>query len=114
MSTRDKKRYSALHAIGCIICHIQGFEWTQAEIHHLVDNGYRKLSGGNQATIPLCAWHHRGEPVMDQTIRYMVASRGPSMALESKFFAATFGTQRELLARVNDMISQGKRGIANG
>ena len=108
MSTRDKKRYYALHAIGCVICKIQGFEWTAAEIHHLVDKGYRKLSGGNQATIPLCPWHHRGEP-MDHTTRYMVATRGPSMALESKFFAATFGTQRELLARVNDMISCGKQ-----
>src|ERR1017187_653227 len=56
--SRDLKRYEALRAIGCIACSINGFSAGNAEIHHLVDKGYRKHSGGNQATIPLCPWHH--------------------------------------------------------
>jgi hypothetical protein len=37
---------------------------------------------------------------------------GPSMALESKEFARIYGSQRELLGKVNEMLRVGKRGIA--
>ena len=46
---------------------------------------------------------------MDSTVRYMTATRGPSMALAAKHFAIEFGSQRELLARVNELLSSGKR-----
>lgn len=103
--TRDEKRYAALRQLGCIACSINGFYAGHAESHHLVDKGYRKHSGGNQATIPLCAWHHRGEPWMDFPVSYMRERFGPSMKLESKAFREEFGSQRDLLAKVNEMIS---------
>jgi hypothetical protein len=99
------KRYEALREMGCIACSINGYSAGIAEMHHLVDKGYRKHSGGNQATIPLCAWHHRGEPWMDFPVSYMRERFGPSMALESKTFSVEFGTQRELLAKVNELIN---------
>lgn len=106
--SRDVKRYEALRELGCIACHLDG-GFKVPEIHHLVDKGYRKHSGGNQATIPLCAWHHRGEPEMDKTVTQMRMMRGPSMTLERREFDKVYGSQRELLARVNELLSSGKR-----
>jgi hypothetical protein len=105
--SRDAKRYQALRAIGCIACRQESPSigtLLPAEVHHLVDKGYRKHSGGNQATIPLCHWHHRGEPIIDHSVTWMRSMFGPSMRLESREFAKTYGTQRELLARVNAML----------
>lgn len=105
MTTKaDKKRYDALHDLGCIACHIDGYMGVPADMHHLVDKGYRKHSGGNQSTLPLCKWHHQGEPIMDFTIGYMHAVRGPSMFHHGKEFARHYGTQRQLLAKVNELI----------
>lgn len=107
VGSRDLKRYNALREMGCIACqHERGLVGVlPAEVHHLVDKGYRKHSGGNQATIPLCHWHHRGEPIMDHSVTWMRGMFGPSMRLESREFAKVYGTQRELLARVNDLLS---------
>lgn len=107
--SRDSKRYEALRELGCIVCPT-GMSGGKVEIHHLVDRGYRKHSGGNQATIPLCAWHHRAEPLVNLGSRHMRERFGPSMFLESKEFARVYGSQRELLAKVNEMLSDGKRG----
>lgn len=105
IGSRDKKRFDALREIGCIACYIQrSGHGGRVTIHHLVDNGYRKHSGGHQATIPLCTWHHQGEPMIDSTVRLMSELYGPSMALEKKHFDAKYGSQRELLARVNEML----------
>jgi hypothetical protein len=109
--TRDEKRYAALRQIGCIACVLKGYTFPcgHPEIHHLVDKGYRKHSGGNQATIPLGPWHHRGEPRIDYTATEMRAIWGPSMFAESKEFARLYGSQRDLLAKVNELLaSSGK------
>jgi hypothetical protein len=103
----NAKRRQILIEHGCIACVINGFFAGPAEVHHIVDKGYRRLSGGDEATLPLCAWHHRGEPWIDFPVSYMRERFGPSMKLESKAFTEEFGTQRKLLAKVNDTI--GKR-----
>jgi hypothetical protein len=103
-SKSDLKRYDALHDLGCIACHLDGYRGVPAEMHHLVDKGYRKHSGGNNATLPLCEWHHRGQPPMDFTVAYMHSTRGPSMHWHGKEFTQRYGTQRELLAKVNEAI----------
>lgn len=105
-SKADQRRYDKLHEIGCIACRIakNPTPCGVLEIHHLVDNGYRALSGGNQATLPLARWHHRGVPLDDTTNKSMREIYGPSMFHESKRFRATYGSQRELLAMVNALI----------
>ena len=108
-NSRTDRRFAALRELGCVACSINGFSTgMKVEIHHLVDKGTRRLSGGNEATIGLCSFHHRGEPWIDFPVSYMRERFGPSMALEAKAFAQEFGTQRELLARVNEMLSEGK------
>lgn len=106
--SRDLKRYNALIGFGCIACVIGRYkgEGGRIEIHHLVDKGYRKHSGGNQATIPLCEWHHQGTPFIDRTVTWMRGMFGPSMRLESREFAKTYGSQRALLAKVNELLNE--------
>ena len=106
--SRDEKRYAALREIGCIACRLKGYSIPcgMPEMHHLVDKGYRKHSGGNQATIPLGKWHHRGEVLIDYTATEMRQIWGPSMFHESKEFARLYGSQRDLLAKVNEMLRE--------
>ncbi len=107
MSTKaDQLRFERLRELGCIACRIalRLAPCGQTEIHHLVDKGNRKSSGGHLATIPLGRWHHQGIPFIDRTVGFMRSHYGPSMRLQKREFTAAYGTQRELLARVNTAI----------
>jgi hypothetical protein len=106
LTKADELRYEQIHAMPCIACRIAKHvvQCGRTEAHHLVDKGYRRLSGGNQATLPLGGWHHRGEPPKGHTVKSATAKWGPSLFHESKRFHATYGSQRQLLARVNEEI----------
>jgi hypothetical protein len=99
-SKSDQRRYDALHRYGCVACRIDG-RFSQGDIHHLVDKGTRKLSGGNKSTILLCLWHHRGRPPEGYQIEKATESFGPSLKHQSKAFRERYGSQRELLDKVN-------------
>lgn len=108
MNATDRKRLSDIHDMPCIACkledtirrrHIQQPNRTTA--HHLVDKGYRELSGGHQSTLPLCEWHHLGYRHTDYDNLDMAAKWGPSMMHQKKKFISRYGTERSLLAMVN-------------
>ena len=87
----DKKRYRQLAELGCICCRKLGYQ-NAGEIHHLVE-GYRL---GNEFTICLCSWHHRGQPIT--TYKGVTAIvLGPNLRDNKKAFIKLFGTERELL-----------------
>lgn len=102
-SKSDQRRYDRLHRIGCIACKRDG-RFSQIDVHHLVDRGTRKHSGGNKATLPLCPFHHRGEPADGYSTEWMTCMYGPSLALNKRAFIARYGTERELLAEVDALI----------
>jgi Recombination enhancement, RecA-dependent nuclease len=57
MSTKaQKKLFSSLADLGCILCWHKGWEGTLAEIHHIRRGGKRDTA----PVIPLCPEHHRG------------------------------------------------------
>ena len=98
-------RIEALADMKCIACFIEGCaQPNRTEVHHLVDKGYRKHSGGHDATLPLCGWHHRGVPIEGVSAQDMIFYCGPSMALNKRRFEEFYGTQRELLERVNGLL----------
>lgn len=99
MTKADRERMAKLKDMPCVCCGRRG-----VDVHHLVDKGYRRLSGGHQATIPLCAWHHRGEPVGMWTVTETAARLGPSLALNKKQFNLRYGGERALLDRVNQWL----------
>lgn len=93
-----------LQDIGCICCLKEGFNDVPVDVHHIVDKGYRKHSGGDYATLPLCPWHHRGIPPSGFSEDTAVFAAGPSLALHKRRFKQTYGTERELLAEVERRI----------
>jgi hypothetical protein len=103
-SKADLKRYDALQRYGCVACRIDGCH-SLGDIHHIVDKGYRKHSGGNQSTFVLCQYHHRGVLPPGHTVASACLAFGPSLRHQSKLFHKIYGTQRELLAKVNAAIA---------
>jgi hypothetical protein len=100
-------RLDIIHRLPCLACVQEGqSQPNRTEAHHLVDKGYREHSGGDEATIPLCGWHHRGEPKKSHSKTEMGFIYGPSLATSKSFFVKRYGTERELLARVNDTIGK--------
>ena len=100
MTKADKKRLDRLSQMGCVCC-----ARYPVEIHHCVFNGYRRLSGGHQSTIPLDSWCHRGVPPDGFSVANAEFIIGPSLALNKKAFIAKYGTERELLEKVNHALN---------
>ena len=104
----QQARFDALKELGCICCwNFHGIK-TGAEIHHIVDKGYRKHSGGHDATLPLCPWHHRGITPGSVNPSHMEFMWGPSLARSKRWFIREFGTERQLLETVNAMLERQK------
>lgn len=101
MNKAERQRMDRIHRMGCIACGRR-----PVDAHHLVDKGYRKHSGGHGATIPLCAWCHRGEPIIGVSVKYMTLCIGPSLAVNKRAFVAKYGTERELIAKVDAMLGK--------
>lgn len=112
----EQDRLDALHDMPCIACEIeadiarQRGEIVQAqpsrtEAHHIVDKGTREYSGGHMATLPLCGWHHRGEPVYPLGKREMFKLHGPSFPDRKKSFRANYGSERDLLAIIDQRLA---------
>lgn len=59
---------------------------------------------GDEYTIPLSSWHHRGVLLPGHTASSMRLLYGPSLALHSKAFRQRYGRDDELLDKVNDLI----------
>ena len=98
----DQKRFDRLKEIGCIACRAWGFH-SHADIHHLLSGNRRR---GHAETIPLCRWHHVGVSDQQRDAKRMAIILGPSLARESKRFHERFGTDDELLAKVNELIAE--------
>lgn len=100
-------RLDAVSAMCCVCCQMERAQqpWP-TEVDHLVDKGTRKHSGGHDATIPLCAWHHRGLCLDGVSAETMHARYGPSFALRGRLAATWYGTKRELLEFVNALLAK--------
>lgn len=108
-------RMEIIHDMPCECCEMEA-EWARdrgtpvlgqpnrTEAHHVVEQSYRKHQGGDEASIPLCGWHHRGEPLMSMTVKEMKFCHGPSLRLHKREFVALYGRERVLLIRVNRKI----------
>jgi hypothetical protein len=100
-------RFRRLKEMGCIASWLDGRMNVPAEIHHLNLGGKAgQARRGDEYTIPLSTWHHRGEPLPGYTATQMYERFGPSLARHSREFRMHYGTDDELLERVNDLIRQ--------
>jgi hypothetical protein len=97
-------RWQQLQEIGCLACRKMGFFAQPSDCHHLLSGHKRR---GDEFTIPLCPWHHRG--VWNdrfQNQKMAGALLGPSLAHESKRFREMFGSDEELLFEANRLIAE--------
>lgn len=104
----DKARLQAIHELPCVACLAAKppFSGGRVEAHHLVGKGYRKHSGGHQATIPLCAWHHRGVPPRtDLRPSQCFMLFGPSLAVSKRAFQLRFGSELDLLNTTDQLLA---------
>lgn len=100
----EQRRLEILSRLPCVACYPYD-QPNRTEVHHLVDMGTRKLSGGHMATIPLDSWHHRGIPPRGMQAAEATLKHGPSLALNKRAFVERYGTERELLGRIDLLLS---------
>lgn len=99
MTISDKHR-DELYEMGCIICRKRGVTQRFPELHHITDGGRRK---GDTFLLPLCSWHHRGEPPsIDMTKRAAQILMGPNLRDNKKQFIERYGTEMELFEEVEN------------
>jgi hypothetical protein len=96
----DKRRFTAFQRIGCIACRKRGIS-SQADVHHLLSGGRRR---GHKFTIPLCPWHHRGNPPDSMAVKDASWVYGPSLARSPRKFREEFGTDAVLLNQTDLML----------
>ena len=99
---RDRTRL--IKAMPCLACELEGRldQCGPTEEHHLnFDGKAGQKRRGDDDTIPLGTWHHQGAPKRGYTAEKMAGLYGPSLKSQSKAFRATYGSDDELLARVN-------------
>lgn len=105
----QQARQDRCRHLGCIACRMNfgGDQYSIAplphEIHHQTECG-RQI--GQDATVCLCAWHHRGICAPCTTSSQMLEFYGPSLAKGSKPFVAEYGSNAEQLEYQNKLIAQ--------
>lgn len=98
----ERAHLAAVKAMPCIAC---GADWTptwSTEVHHTLSGNRRR---GHMFVLPLCSWHHRGEPLDGWAARSMELTFGPSLARSSRQFRERYGSDDELLAQVNALLA---------
>ena len=94
----ESKRMDKLSRVRCVACWGNGLTCGRTEVHHTLSGGRRR---GHAFTVPLGLYHHQGIPLPGWTMHQMRTYFGPSLELESRAFHEEFGTDDELLAKVN-------------
>lgn len=101
-TAEEKARYAKLKALYCICCIQEVFMIPEIEIHHMTSGGRRI---GNEFTLPLCVWHHRGVLPKDcKNSSIAELTYGPSFAKSKRKFIERYGTEAQLLQKVNNLI----------
>lgn len=98
----ERRHIERVIALGCIACRIEGRR-AAAEFHHVTDAG-RRL--GHRYGLPLCAWHHRGQP--ESGVRPSLAEQvfGPSLARSKRRFDEAYGGEEVLLVEVQRLLER--------
>ncbi len=108
-------RDTAIRDIGCIIAWKLGLGYVPCEKHHLTGGGkHGQKRRGEECTIGLNPWSHRGEPFGQWTKERCLEIFGPSYAKQPRRFRELYGSDDELLAEQNRLIEQWHSTIVRG
>ena len=81
----ERKYYSMLSQIGCIVCMNEGFGFSEAQIHHIRHGAGMGQKSHWANAIPLCYTHHLG------------GGHGVALHSGQKTFEERFVTEEKLL-----------------
>ncbi len=97
-TSAEKRWMDDVQSLGCIVCRMEGKGLTPAEIHHL--DGKTK-TGAHFHIIPLCYLHHR-----EGSASTVFISRHPY----KRRFEARYGSELELMFRVEELVRELREG----
>lgn len=104
-TTAEKERMGLISQMKCVACWDQPMVCGKTEVHHLNKFGHAgQKRRGHAFTIPLGRWHHQGIPLPGYTKVTMQLIFGPSLKLQSRAFRERYGSDDELLAKVNERL----------
>lgn len=89
-TAKERLHMSKVASLGCIVCRMAGLE-SAPEIHH-IGSGTMGKRASNYEVIPLCHIHHR------------TGGHGVAVHSGRRTWEANFGTEKELLAQVMEMV----------
>ena len=102
-------RFAAIRELGCMACRMnmeRGMPTTQmvTEIHHHTSGGRRI---GHDATVVLCRFHHQGDafPFVAEGYTTNAAIFGPSFGREPRAFRELYGSDAQMLADQNALLT---------
>lgn len=106
------RRDFAIRDIGCVIAHLRGIGKLECEKHHLLTtglhgNGKRR---GEQFTVGLNSWSHRGVIPEGWDEGYCKELLGPSYAREPALFRSMYPDD-VLLAKQEELLRQWELGV---
>lgn len=93
MKSAERLHLSRVASLGCIVCRIAGHEFSPAEIHHPRTGMGMSQRASHFDAIPLCHFHHR------------TGGHGLAIHAGQKTWEAKFGTEKELLAQVKELLA---------
>ena len=100
----EKAHIARVKAMPCIACVKVGERQPfVTEAHHTLSGGRRR---GHMQVLPCCSYHHRGLVLSTHSVSDMERDYGPSLALRSKAFHEQFGSDDELLAEIDEQLSE--------
>jgi len=113
MNARQRAlRFLAIKCLGCMACRRAVYLGliaitAIAEVHHLNEDGHAgQARRGDEYTIGLCKWHHRGEPPFPSiTVTQATKLYGPSLKHEPRRFREVYGSDDALLEKQDQLIA---------
>lgn len=96
-------RSGLVRMLPCLACELEGVQQPSAtESHHQnLDQHAGQKRLGDDHQVPLCGWHHRGEPPRNVSKSQATFIFGPSLALDSVQFRACYGSDWQQLEQTN-------------
>ena len=90
----EAARFRNIKLTGCLPCLLDGLPDAHTEIHHVVEQAYRR---GDRFTYGACQWHHRGIPWPKLRPDDMLDILGPSLELNYKQYRQRYGSELTLV-----------------
>ena len=106
-----ERRFTRIREIGCLACRQIGI-YMEPDVHHQnlgAHAGGKRL--GDDHTVGLCPYHHRGVPGDFGSQRRAEELLGPSLAKSPNLFRIKFGSDADLLAEQNRLIAEAERKV---